>query len=89
MPSETRCMFGPLEPRALLMGLRGQQVTVFGVTLLLLLVLAAMWTAAPPINVGLAFLLAGTAAAVCFVPMGGRTVEQWAPGRPAVDLATG
>jgi hypothetical protein len=59
------------------MGLRGQQVAVFGVTLLLVLV--AMWTAPPPVNVAVAFLLVATAAAICFVPMSGRTAEQWAP----------
>ncbi len=77
MTSDTRYIFGPLERRALLMGLRGEQVAVFGLTLVL--VLAAMWTVPAPGNVGISFLLAGTAAAVCFIPVAGRTVEQWTP----------
>ncbi len=77
MSSESRYTFGPLERRTLLMGLRGEQVAVFGVTLLL--VLAAMWNVPPPLNVLVAFALATTAPAVCFAPVGGRTLDQWAP----------
>jgi hypothetical protein len=77
MSAEPRFLFGPLEQRALLMGLRGEQVAVAGVTLLI--VLAVMWSLPAPVNVAVAFLLAGSAAAVCFVPFAGRTVEQWTP----------
>ena len=77
MTTESRYTFGPLERRALLMGLRGQQAAVFAVTVML--VLTAMWTAPAPANVALAFLLVGAASVVCFVPVGGRTVEQWTP----------
>ena len=77
MSSETRYLFGPLERRALLMGLRGQQVAVFGVAVLG--ALGAMWLAPAPGNVAIAGLIAAVAAAICFVPVGGRTTEQWAP----------
>ena len=77
MASEPRYDFGPLERRALLLGLSGPQVGVFAVTLGL--VLTVMWSLAPPANVAVAFTLAAAAAAVCFVPVAGRSVEQWTP----------
>lgn len=77
MTLERRYLFGPLERRALLMGLRGEQVAVLAITLLL--VLAAMGTVPAPANIAVAFSLVTAAAAVCFVPVGGRTAEQWAP----------
>lgn len=77
MASEPRYIFGPLEHRALLMGLRGQQVAVFAATLAG--VLAALWAIPAPGNVAAAFALASAAAGVCFVPVAGRTVEQWTP----------
>ena len=77
MPSDVRFEFGPMERRALLMGLRGQQTAVFAVTLVG--ILAVMLTLPAPSNVAAALVLAGAAAVVCFVPIGDRTAEQWTP----------
>jgi len=71
----TRYRFGPRETRGLLLGLRAGQLT------LLIGGLAALVAGLSLGQVGavLGLLLLAAAAAAAFVPIGGRTVEQWAP----------
>src|SRR2546430_1515527 len=71
---EQRYRFGPLEQHGFLMGLRGGQVAGLGGGLLLVLaIVIATQQALPGIVVGV------VVAAAVFVPLGGRTLEQWAP----------
>ena len=77
MQPEPTYLFGPLQHRALLMGLRGAQVAV--IAAVVVVVLVALWTVPAPGNVVVAVAAVATAAVVCFVPVGGRTVEQWTP----------
>jgi len=77
MSSEPRYVFGPLDRRALLLGLRGSQVAVLGAALLV--VLAVMAGVSAPANVPVAFAVAAVAALVCFLPVADRTLEEWAP----------
>src|SRR5215469_16969644 len=66
--------FGPLEQHGFLMGLRGGQVAVLGGGLLT--AFGTLVGTQQPVSV----VAAGVAAlAVAFVPLGGRTLEQWAP----------
>jgi hypothetical protein len=69
-----RYRFGPLEQHGFLMGLRGGQVAVLGGGLLTAFgILVGTQQPVPVVAAGVAAL------AVAFVPLGGRTLEQWAP----------
>jgi hypothetical protein len=71
---EPRYRFGPLEQHGFLMALRASQVAVLGAGLLLVLAIVVLsQQALPGIVAGI------TIAAVVFVPIGSRTIEQWAP----------
>ena len=76
-PAEARYRFGPLERKGLIAGLNAGQVLCIGAGL----VAAVLALRSAPTVVGLVLgavaLLSGTAAA--FVPVGGRTTEEWAP----------
>ena len=73
----SRYRFGPLDRRGLLMGLRGAQLAILGA----LLVFAVATLSVAPNQGGLATsaLAVMVAVFVCFVPLGGRTIEQWTP----------
>lgn len=70
-------VFGPRPEPSVILGLRPGQVVV--ISWALALALGVLATVAPPANVPAAIALAAAAAAVGFVPVGGRTVEQWIP----------
>src|SRR5258708_37059289 len=74
MAQEPRYRFGPLEPHGFIGGLRIGQVVVLGGGLLAAFLLL-LTTKQPvgPILVGIVAL------ALAFVPIGARTLEQWAP----------
>ena len=75
--ADARYRFGPLERRGVIAGLTAGQVACMGAGL----VAAVLALRSAPTVVGLVLgagaLLVGTAAA--FVPVGGRTAEEWAP----------
>ncbi|HXM56699.1 MAG TPA: SCO6880 family protein, partial [Candidatus Dormibacteraeota bacterium] len=74
MAEEPRYRFGPLEQHGFLLGLRAGQVAALGAGLLLVLAIVILsQQALPGIVVGV------LVAAAVFVPIGGRTLEQWAP----------
>jgi hypothetical protein len=75
--SERRYRFGPLERRALLGPLRGDQVAVLGVAALVGLVF--VFATESVIGVLLALMLIGLAALSIFVPFQGRTAAEWIP----------
>ncbi|HEX5265577.1 MAG TPA: SCO6880 family protein [Acidimicrobiales bacterium] len=76
-PAEAKYRFGPLERKGVIAGLTGGQVLCIGTGL----VAAVLALRSAPTVVGLVLgagsLLVGTAAA--FVPVAGRTAEEWAP----------
>src|SRR6478609_1086923 len=72
-----RYRFGPLEQRSLIGGLRTGQVVVLAVAALLGLLALYVLGGLP--GVVLALLLLLLAAAAIFVPLSGRTVDEWAP----------
>jgi hypothetical protein len=75
--AEPRYMFGPLERPGVLLGLRGSQVAILALSLTL--AIGVMNWVDPPGNVGIAAAIALAAAVTCFVPVAGRTVEEWTP----------
>jgi hypothetical protein len=86
MADEQRYRFGPLEQHGFLMGLRGSQIALLGAGLATafgILVLVQ--------KPALAILLGLVVLALAFVPLAGRTVQQWAPvvGRYAGRRAAG
>ncbi len=77
MADAPRYRFGPLERRGVLMGLRAGQL---GVVASAIVVSVVMLSAAPSASgLGLSALAALLAVAVAFVPLAGRTLEQWTP----------
>src|SRR6266566_2863176 len=81
-----RYRFGPLEQHGFLMGLRGSQVALLGAGVTTAFgILVAIQRPVVAIVFGVVVL------AVAFVPLAGRTVQQWAPvvGRYAGRRATG
>lgn len=72
-----RYRFGPLEKRGVVGGLRTGQVAIAGVTLAAVIVLLQVSRSALMVLAVLLLILA--AAGVCFAPVAGRTVEEWAP----------
>ena len=77
MSSEPRYVFGPLDRRTLLLGLRGSQVGVLAVALLV--VVGVMARVPAPGNLPVAFAVAAVAALVCFLPIADRTMAEGAP----------
>jgi Putative type VII ESX secretion system translocon, EccE len=77
MADVPRYRFGPLERRGVLMGLRAGQLGVVGCAIVVAVV--ALSSAPSASGLGVAALLALVAVAVAFVPLAGRTLEQWTP----------
>lgn len=77
MADTPRYRFGPLERRGMLLGLRGTQLLVLGCALCF----AVLALSAAPNGQGVvaAAVVAGVAGFICFVPLSGRTVEEWTP----------
>jgi len=75
--SERRYRFGPLERRAMLGPLRGDQLLVLGSAALVGLVFVFVTQSA--LGVLAALILIGTAAVSTFVPFEGRTPAEWVP----------
>lgn len=72
-----RYRFGPLEQRSLIGGLRTGQVVVLAAAALLGLL--ALYALGGVVGVVFALLMLLLAAAAIFVPLNGRTVDEWAP----------
>ena len=72
-----RYVFGPIAEGAALMGLRAGQVAVLAAGLLGAVVL--LYVGGPGLGAFLALLSAAGAVAIAFVPIAGRTAEQWLP----------
>ncbi len=77
MADTPRYRFGPLERRGMLLGLRGTQLLVIGIALGFAVI--ALSLAPNARGIAAAAIAAAAAAFVAFVPLGGRTVEEWAP----------
>ncbi|MGH7316969.1 MAG: hypothetical protein ACREJS_11975, partial [Candidatus Rokuibacteriota bacterium] len=77
MADAPRYRFGPLEKRGLLMGLRAGQLGV--VAGAIVGAVAALSAAPSAPGLALSALVALIAVAVAFVPLAGRTLEQWTP----------
>jgi hypothetical protein len=77
MADAPRYRFGPLERRGVLMGLRAGQLGVVGAAIVMAVV--ALSSAPSASGLGLAAIVALLAVAVGFVPLAGRTLEQWTP----------
>lgn len=75
--STRRYRFGPLEQRAVVGPLRIGQVAVVGVAALL--ALGALYLLRGWIGMGVALGLLGASAAIIYLPVEGRTAEEWAP----------
>ena len=73
--SELRFRFAPRESRGLMLGLRPRQVVVLGVAAVTLVA----GVATGPAGLAAAVLLASALTVACFVPVAGRTAEEWAP----------
>jgi hypothetical protein len=86
MADEQRYRFGPLEQHGFLMGLRASQIALLGGGLI-----AAFGILVLVRQPALAILLGLIVLALAFVPLAGRTVQQWAPvvGRYATRRAAG
>jgi len=84
-----RYVFGPLEQRGLIMGLRAGQVALLATALFIAMVV--LRSAPDVLGVLAAVAVSLGAVAVAFVPVGGRTASQWAPaaGRRLARLVTG
>jgi hypothetical protein len=77
MADVPRYRFGPLERRGLLLGLRGSQVAVVGAAGIALL---ASVKSLPPGGALAAVLVVSLVTAfIAFVPIGGRTLDEWLP----------
>lgn len=74
---ETRYRFGPLERRGVIAGLGAGQVVCIGVGLAVAVLVLRSAPSIGGLLGGAVALLVSTAAA--FVPVGGRTAEEWAP----------
>jgi hypothetical protein len=72
-----RYVFGPLAEGAALMGLRASQVAVLGAGLVGAVVL--LYVGGSGLGAFLALVSAGGAVAIAFVPIAGRSAEQWLP----------
>jgi hypothetical protein len=75
--SSRRYRFGPLEERRVVGPLRTGQLLVAGLGALV--GLAALYVARSAVGMVLALLVLSAAAAAICVPLGGRTLEEWAP----------
>lgn len=74
-PTELRFRFAPRESRGLLLGLRPRQIVLLAVAGVTVVAGAAAGT----VGLLLGVLLACTLGVACFVPVGGRSAEEWAP----------
>lgn len=72
-----RYRFGPLERRGLLAGLRGSQLAILFVTGIAAVV--ALRSSPSVVGVAIATLIACLGAALGFVPVAGRTFDEWSP----------
>jgi hypothetical protein len=72
-----RYRFGPLERRGLVAGWRGGQIGAVAVGLVV--AVGILRARATPVGVVVALAVVAVAVAVATWPIGGRTVEQWAP----------
>jgi hypothetical protein len=77
MADAPRYRFGPLERRGLLAGLRGPQIVVVGVSAIAAVV--ALRSLAPGAGAAIAVMVAVIGAFTGFVPIGGRTADEWLP----------
>ncbi len=77
MADVPRYRFGPLERRGVLAGLRGSQVVILAVAGLV--VVAVGRNLSPALALPLVVVIAAAAAFVAFVPVGGRTLDEWLP----------
>src|SRR5918996_2306021 len=77
MADAPRYRFGPLEKRGVLMGLRAGQLGI--VAAAIVFSVAALSSAPSASGLSLSALMALIAVAVAFVPLAGRTLEQWTP----------
>jgi hypothetical protein len=76
-PPEVRYRFGPLERRGLIGSLRpGQLLILAGAVLMTILIVQAMKSGA---GLGLATLVLAGGGLLSFVPVGGRTFNEWIP----------
>ena len=75
--ADARYRFGPLERKGVIAGLNAGQVLCMGAGLVAAVLVLRSAPTVVGLVVGVMALLAGTAAA--FVPLGGRTAEEWAP----------
>jgi hypothetical protein len=75
--SERRYRFGPLEERRVVGPLRGGQLAVLGFGALA--GLGSLYAAQSALGLLAGLLLLGLATATICVPLGGRTVDEWAP----------
>jgi hypothetical protein len=84
-----RYRFGPLEDRGIFLGLRLEQVLAAAPGVVLALALVSLGHSWVTVLAAVAMLVAD--AAVCFLPVGGRTVAQWGPlvGQHVVRRALG
>lgn len=77
MADATRYRFGPLERRGVLLGLRPSQLVILGGGSLLMV--ASLRLLAAPAGWLVALVIVVSATAVAFVPVAGRTLDQWLP----------
>ncbi|HEY2333642.1 MAG TPA: SCO6880 family protein [Solirubrobacterales bacterium] len=75
--SERRYRFGPLEQRSVIGPLRAGQVAILAVAALI--GLGCLYTLHSFLGMFVAIAALSIATAVIFLPVGGRTVEEWAP----------
>lgn len=75
--SARRYRFGPLEQRALIGPLRPGQVAIVAVAATI--GLGALYVGRSLVGLAVALLVLGVASAAIFVPVEGRTAEEWAP----------
>lgn len=77
MADVPRYRFGPLERRGVLAGLRGAQLVILGLTGFLVVVALRALPPASGFAVAMTTLLVGVGGG--FVPVGGRTLDEWVP----------
>ena len=77
MADAPRYRFGPLERRGVLAGLRASQLLILGAGGFLVVIAARM--VPPTAALGLMLIVGIAVAAAAFVPLGGRTADEWAP----------
>lgn len=72
-------VFGPLEKRGALAGLRLGQLVIFGVALVLALMAFSLSSLIGQGALVLALMILGVAVGLCFIQPGGRGVDEWLP----------